>query len=419
MSAMRQYDDPRIETGKAALSLAEHEAAFGPGDAPRLGDVYLFNETDVDGLEWAVVDLEPGGRFLVVPLDDHPFVGSRDLELPIEALGGAACLRGGLEVWLNADRFDPEMRTGRLPDDELERVRQKRREIHEGQGSVSLRAEEVDGDPVYLRWRETLEEARNTLRSVEEAMSSRPGEVIELSPHRTSTFIRTWAPSLALAATVVVAIGLGLYSQHLQDSLADESRRAAELEAQSEAQREQMEDQQQQLEVQQERIDISAEEARAWEVAYQELEAHSGGIHTSQQERIAELEGALGAARKGTAQVNALRVRVEEKATRTREGMIEVFLGPDDRLFLLDVQVANPEPYERYRLRIVPGDGSEAIFESDEMVKKDGRFLRSILSTDLFPVGEYEILVDGLNGDVATPLEIDGGGLKIERGFGG
>ncbi|MCP4659000.1 MAG: hypothetical protein GY856_26610, partial [bacterium] len=116
-------------TGRVAADLAERRATIGRRRGePCLGETFLFRRAAGRGVEWAVVERRvDDGNLLLVPLDDFPFTGSRDVELPAASLGGVANVRCDVGVWLAPRAFRAERRTGMLPAEDLERVRGRRR----------------------------------------------------------------------------------------------------------------------------------------------------------------------------------------------------------------------------------------------------------------------------------------------------
>ena len=62
--------------------------------------------------------------------------------------------------------------------------------------------------------------------------------------------------------------------------------------------------------------------------------------------------------------------------------------------FTLALEVVDPAPYPRYRLRVVE-KGGEEVWRTDELVI-DGRWLRLDLPAGFLEPREYELLIDGL-----------------------
>lgn len=97
-----------------------------------------------------------------------------------------------------------------------------------------------------------------------------------------------------------------------------------------------------------------------------------------------------------------------EARRRASQGFPEVIDPGDASRFTLSLEVTDPEPYFRYRLRLLKneGEGVREVWSNDQMVTFNGKWLRLDLLTDLLdPESEYELQVDGLNAGGATPLK--------------
>ncbi len=121
------------------------------GEPPRPGDLFVLPQTRDWPLEWAVLEQDPDGaeRFLVVPADTEPLLGSRDLAVPADAASGPLSLRCRFGAWLGAEDFHPGRRTGLLPPEILARARHRRsaRSV-----DSTSREQEAESDPEYGRW---------------------------------------------------------------------------------------------------------------------------------------------------------------------------------------------------------------------------------------------------------------------------
>ena len=75
-----------------AVELREREASLTPrrSEPPRAGDTFVSRRTADYPVEWLVVDDTEDGGVQVVPVDHHPFVGSRDLALPERSPGAGS-----------------------------------------------------------------------------------------------------------------------------------------------------------------------------------------------------------------------------------------------------------------------------------------------------------------------------------------
>lgn len=372
-------------TAEVAAELAERQATVAARltEPPRPGDVYLSRRTADFPVEWLVLDHE-NGRVRVVPFDDHPFAGSRDLAVPPRTLGGAGVLRCDLDAWIDTADLEPELRTGALTEIEVQRVRRKRRAIDEGTPEASLLEEEVDGDPEYRRWRErTLRPALDALQGVRE---DEEREVAVADGRR-------WWP-LLLAASVLLALGVTAAWQwsRLSLQLADERTRLAELEHERRTLEEQLADAR------------AGREASAAEVERLETAlADAQEAFDAQKER---LEDRLGRAVDASVVVNVPSfVLASAERKRAIRGLPEVIDPGGARRFTLSVEVIDPEPYGRYRLRVVEKATGKEIWSNSDLVPLNGKWLRLDLPADLFEAAEYELLIDGLGSGVPKPLD--------------
>ncbi len=224
----------RIRTAEVAARWARERAAIaGPEErSPRPGDTFVFAETSACPVEWAVLERDPAGaqRLLVVPVDENPLVGSRDVAAGDGATDGVAHLRCAQGVGIDVDAFTPELRTGVLNPEMLERARCKRAEIEAGTLRASFLEEETDADPEYQRWLEMLGEAQARLpgnpqpwRSSAPQQSEAPAPVVSIADHgrrrRASPprFGGASRPWYALAAGLAAAaLGLSLWVGQLR-----------------------------------------------------------------------------------------------------------------------------------------------------------------------------------------------------------
>ncbi len=88
------------------IELADHPSS------PQPGDIFLFEEVDVMGLQWVVLDTDDIDLILAVPADDNPMVGGFDLQIPDEALCSPLNLRCKYNIMIPKDKFNLELRVG-------------------------------------------------------------------------------------------------------------------------------------------------------------------------------------------------------------------------------------------------------------------------------------------------------------------
>lgn len=175
----------RRQTGQAMARHAAVEAQTEARRAPEPGDLYVLTETAESGLEWAVLERDPGDphRFLMVPADDNPATGSADVAAPEGSARGPLTLRCAHGKWLDADRLDPELRSGALEPECLERAREKRRRVERGERVGSVLERRVDADPEYRDWvAGVLEPAREALSAPLTATLDTFRQAVELRP---------------------------------------------------------------------------------------------------------------------------------------------------------------------------------------------------------------------------------------------
>lgn len=148
----------RIEEAVTRYDHAQAECQRRRAQPPQPGDLFVFPATADFAVQWAVIDRDPQDeRFLlVVPADLHPMIGSSDIAAPTESTCGALSLRCGFEVRIEVGSCPPEMRTGFLDSEVLERARHKRAEIARGYLTGSLRDRETDTEPEYQDWAENV-----------------------------------------------------------------------------------------------------------------------------------------------------------------------------------------------------------------------------------------------------------------------
>ena len=194
----------RVQMGEAAARFADDRARIESQRRwpPRLGDIFLLDEGGGAPVEWLAVeqDAEDLRRLLVVPADGNPFIGSRDVEVPAEAAAGLTSIRCDLGVWLDAGTLAPERRTGVLSLEHINRVRHKRRAIEAGSRAGSVLEQEVDQDPEYQEWRETIAAARAVLKDRSAVEVRGPS-----SARRTSA-----GSPAAVAASILLMVAVGL-----------------------------------------------------------------------------------------------------------------------------------------------------------------------------------------------------------------
>ncbi len=172
--------------------------------SPRPGDILHLPVAGDLPVEWVVIEVDPESttRLLLLPVDDRPWVGSRDVD------AGVSRVRCARDVRLDAEALSAGTHTGRLDASVLEQVDAKRRSLVEGNLRAPLAAWASDDDTEYSGWTARLDRARGRLRS--EARPPAPPLAFRPASRSSGRFIQALA---AIFATT--AIGLSLWIQQL------------------------------------------------------------------------------------------------------------------------------------------------------------------------------------------------------------
>ncbi len=91
-------------------NLIDIELADRPS-SPQPGDIFLFEEVDVMGLQIVVLK-NMDDLILTVPADDNPMVGGFDVQLPDEAVSSPLNLRCLHNILIPIDKFKLDLRVG-------------------------------------------------------------------------------------------------------------------------------------------------------------------------------------------------------------------------------------------------------------------------------------------------------------------
>jgi len=216
-------------TAEALRRNREEESAPGP---PAPGDLYLLPSGEGEGIEWLLVE-EVGRGFVALAADPFLLLGSGDVEVAAGVPAGPLAVRCDDAVRVGAALLATGERSARLDPGELARVLEHRRQLAAGTLDPDDDALEMDDDPEYREWREELRAARTAVASAEldadgaeeggddgadEGSGCRGAQVARFpSPEETKddgdgddgAYARSFGNPLTLAATVLVAVGVG------------------------------------------------------------------------------------------------------------------------------------------------------------------------------------------------------------------
>jgi tetratricopeptide (TPR) repeat protein len=221
MSADSRHGSPAelIRRTHAAAGSAARLVETRHGRPAAVGDLFLLPQDGGSPLEWAVLVSHPHrpGLLLVVPADTHPLVGSSDLAVPAGSPSGPLSLRCGFGVWLDDSFLRPELRSGALDQEDVDRARR----LHRFGEICAFGAAGVEpemGDPELEDWFDVLARAQAMLLS---ALRSLPRA---RAPHLLRYFPLPLSAEAYLAQSRAEAAGL---QEELLQSPPDRRRRLA------------------------------------------------------------------------------------------------------------------------------------------------------------------------------------------------
>lgn len=147
----RRREALRRATGEAAAAVRrEVEAGREKGARQRPGDLVVLPATAEHAVEWLLAERD-GGRWLLVPADVDPWVGSADLEVAAEETGGPLVLRCRHALWADAAVLADAVASGRLEARRAAAAAERHRRAADGSLDGSPLERETDADPVYRR----------------------------------------------------------------------------------------------------------------------------------------------------------------------------------------------------------------------------------------------------------------------------
>lgn len=360
------------------------EAELEVAKPPQAGDLFVAEASAEQPVEWAVLAVEGSARLQVVAVDSSPLLGSADLAAQVEQRGSVS-VRCAYTAWVAPAMFQGSRATGRLTEEALDQVRQKVRRLAAGEAVGNAWERDIDTDPEYHLWQEeVLEPARNSLPALGPKALSAPPAV------RRSTAApgrwRRWRQPLALAASVLMVLSLGLGREVL--------RMRQEVEHQASTHRQQLE----------EMIEAHDTRAEALRRAMEEYRREHEQAQAELEEKLAAKEPPPPmtspppmASPPPAPLVNLPFVVLE--STRSRGDDREISLTPEADYLLVLLQVETPQPGARYRLQLVPSAGGGVLWSHRGLVLTGGSELSVALPRKLLEPGAYQFLLSVQEGE--------------------
>lgn len=144
----RKREELMRATAEAAET-ARRELAAGAG-GHRPGDLVLLPATAEQAVEWLLAERD-GDRWLLVPADVDPWVGSADVEVTADETGGPLVLRCRHALWADAAVLADAMDSGRVDPGRAAEAAACHRQASADDSDGSPLQRETDDDPVYRR----------------------------------------------------------------------------------------------------------------------------------------------------------------------------------------------------------------------------------------------------------------------------
>jgi hypothetical protein len=215
MSEVSRRDRLRHQTARAAELQERDSAALAQSDLPpQPGDLFACRATADFAVEWAVLEGSTGepSRYRVVPADTFPPIGGGDVAVADDEPCGPLRLRCRHALWVPAAALDPALRSGRLARAVVATASTRVEAVLDGRQVGDAMGREVDSEPDYADWvTRTLLPAQKALgEQVGIGATRDTGATVRAFPSQRPPRRRlTWARGLPLAASLLLAAGLG------------------------------------------------------------------------------------------------------------------------------------------------------------------------------------------------------------------
>jgi len=183
---------------------------------PQPGDIFIFKYPKTLGIQWVIVgSSQENSQRLVVPADNNPMVGSKDIGISDKALSGPVTLRCGYSFSMSPQQFKKDcLRVGLLEEWDLQYASDMIKRISEKTVRSSVLQQETDDDPDYKDWMEQVSSAREALRFTPQPIPHPHTK----KPSFFQKLIGFFNNPLAITASVFVAVLLAIIiSLHFQN----------------------------------------------------------------------------------------------------------------------------------------------------------------------------------------------------------
>ncbi len=186
---------------------------------PQPGDIFIFKYPKTLGIQWVIVgSSQENSQLLVVPADNNPMVGSKDIGISDKALSGPVTLRCGYSFSMSPQQFKKDcLRVGLLEEWDLQYASDMIKRISEKTVRSSVLQQETDDDPDYKDWMEQVSSAREALRFTHHTSPSPEKRGVE-DQKLFQKLIGFFNNPLPITASVFVAVVLAIIiSLHFQN----------------------------------------------------------------------------------------------------------------------------------------------------------------------------------------------------------
>ncbi|MCH9650739.1 MAG: hypothetical protein K0U98_21090 [Deltaproteobacteria bacterium] len=321
------------------------------GDEPRPGDLFLLEATADAPLEWLILEGADPGNWKAIAADLNPSAGSADVALDSEGWAGPVTLRCGVSAVIPQSCLLPELRTGVVPTEVLERAQGRRREIESGELEGSVLEREIDQETEYRDWHSDV---------LQPALEAAKGSWTSLEAPRG---VAAGAESLSRgnAASLPVA----------QSEFPSKSGKG---------------------------------KFHGWQMAAAVLATATVTLFLSQSEL--GTRATQGAQRQNPAPMVNPQLEWFQPATDAlRGGGREILLSPQAQWLTIVLETWNPTLFSSYGVELERSSGAELVWTHDQLHRQGASEVIFTLPSSLLPPGMYVFRLSGQQDGESLPLE--------------